>query len=410
MSLSRRAFLTGCFATGAAHAWAQSEPFPWNEIGAALRARYSDLRRHFVFEYYPWYANTPFRHWQQWGRQPPADLAAPAVPLLGAYDSRSTSVIEQHARWIAESGVGVVNLSWWRPGSFSDRAAHRVMDVMHAHDIKVTFHIEPYGPERADFFAADIRHLLTEYGEKRGWDAFFLHERADGTRGPVFKLFAATLPKQIRNCRDEVEDVPLHVPDSRWRRAIDRVRAELDGMFDHVTLLANTAAHVAKDIGLDGIAIYDPSSAREGWPDLALAASQLGLVFSFNSNPGLDEIERRKVLPDSCYVPRPFLPRTAAINWTQPDDRARAQELSAARIRETLEWSLALQTHPWLGNVDQGFFLIYLTSFNEWHEGTQFEPMKDREMLTPTERSVGYHNVDNGRYRLEAIASLLGRL
>ena len=402
--------MTGWLATGAGRAWAQSEPFPWREIGTALRARYSDLRRHFVFEYYPWYAAAPFRHWQQWGREPPEDLAATAVPLLGAYDSRSLPVIEQHARWIAESGVGVINMSWWRPGSFSDRAVHAVMDVMSSHDIKVAFHLEPYGPERADFFADDIRFLLTEYGEKRRWDAFFLDERADGSRGPVFKLFAATLPAQIENCRGEVEKVPLHVPTPRWRRAIDRVRVELGGMFDHVTLLANTSARAAKEIGFDGIAIYDPSSLREGWLDLALAASRLGLVFSFNSNPGLDEIERRKVLPDSCYVPRPFLPRTAAVDWTRPDARARAQELSTERIRDTLEWSLLLQNHPWLGNVGRGFFLCYLTSFNEWHEGTQFEPMKDRVMLTPAERAVGYHNVDNGHYRLEAIANLLARL
>ena len=402
--------MTGCLAAGSAQALAQPEPFPWSEIGTALRTRYSDMRRHFVFEYYPWYANTPFRHWQQWGREPPADLAAPAVPLLGAYDSRSIAVIEQHARWIAESGVGVINVSWWRPGSFSDRAVHAVMDVMSDHDIKVTFHLEPYGSERADLFAEDIRYLLTEYGEKRRWDAFFLHEWADGTRGPVFKLFATTLPAQIENCRGEMEDIPLHVPAPRWQRAIDRVRSELAGMFDHVTLLANTSAESAKEIGLDGIAIYDPSLLREKWLDLALAASQLGLVFSFNSNPGLDEIERRKVLPDSCYAPRPFLPRTAAIDWTHPADRARAQELSTQRIRETLEWSLILQTHPWLGNLTRGFFLVYLTSFNEWHEGTQFEPMKDRATLTQSEREVGYHNVDNGHYRLEAIRSLLARL
>ena len=150
MNLSRRAFLTGSLSAGAAGLWAQSEPFPWAETGETLRRQFRDLRRHFVFEYYPWYANSPFRHWQQWGREPPTDLAANAVPVLGAYDSRSVSVIEQHARWIADSGVGVINLSWWRPESFSDRAVHTVMDVMRDHDIKVTFHLEPYGPERAE--------------------------------------------------------------------------------------------------------------------------------------------------------------------------------------------------------------------------------------------------------------------
>ena len=390
---------------------AQSEAFPWAEIGSGLRARFPDLRRHFVFEYYAWYANTPFRHWQQWGRQPPADLAANAVPRLGAYDSRSTRVIEQHARWIAESGVGVINISWWRPDSFSDRAVHAVMDVMRDHDIQVAFHLEPYGPERVDFLAADIRYLLTEYGDKRRWDAFFFHDRADGTRGPVFKLFATTIPQYIIDCRGERQDIALYIPPDRWRHAVDRVRVELNGAFDHVTLLSDTVdVQGVNDIGLDGIAIYDPMRERDGWLDYALAATRLGLVFSFNSNPGFDEIERRKILPDSCYAPSPFLPRTGEIDWTRPEDRARAEQLSMRRIQETLAWSLALQTHPWLSNVARGFFLVYLTSFNEWHEGTQFEPMKDRAMLTPAEQTVGYHNAVDGGYRLRTITDLLNRL
>jgi hypothetical protein len=36
--------------------------------------------------------------------------------------------------------------------------------------------------------------------------------------------------------------------------------------------------------------------------------------------------------------------------------------------------------------------------------------MKDRSMLTPAEQSVGYHNPDNGRYRLDAVTELLRRL
>ncbi len=376
-----------------------------------LRRRHADLRRHFVFEYYPWYANDPFRHWQQWGREPPTDLAANTVPLLGAYDSRSTAVIEQHARWIAESGVGVVNLSWWRPGSFSDQAVHTVMDVMRDHDIRVTFHLEPYGSERVDLLSADIRYLLSEYGDKRRWDCFFLHERADGSRGPVFKIFATTLPERIKDCHGAFIDIPFYVPDTRWRRSIDQAREDLLGQFDHVTLLSDTwDVRRTKHAGLDGIAIYDPVVEPESWLDHALTASRLRSVFSFSVNPGLDEIKRRKVVPDSCYTPRPFLPRMPDIDWSRENHVANAHELAADRIRTTLEWSLYLQTHPWLGNVDAGFFLVYLTSFNEWHEGHQFEPMKDRALLSPDERALGYHNPEDGSYRLRLITELLRRL
>ena len=106
--MTRRDFLTACLAAGgsagclaaggpaglAARAGAYplppglaapgSEGFPWRRFGDLLRARFRDLRRHFVFDYYPWYAADPFRHWTQWDRVPPVDLAANTMPLLGA--------------------------------------------------------------------------------------------------------------------------------------------------------------------------------------------------------------------------------------------------------------------------------------------------------------------------------------
>ena len=47
--------------------------------------------------------------------------------------------------------------------------------------------------------------------------------------------------------------------------------------------------------------------------------------------------------------------------------------------------TLNLQTDVTLPPARAGFFLTYVNSFNEWHEGTQFEPMKDAAMLTPDE-------------------------
>ena len=48
-----------------------------------------------------------------------------------------------------------------------------------------------------------------------------------------------------------------------------------------------------------------------------------------------------------------------------------------------------------------------MSSFNEWHEGHQFEPMKDRAALTSDERAGGCHNPEDGRYRLETLGKLL---
>jgi hypothetical protein len=92
-----------------------------------LAARFRDLERRFVFEYYPWYGREPWRHWDEAGRNPPHDLATEYVPRLGAYDSRVRDLIEQHARWIAASGAGSISLSWWGERSYEDRCVHHVM-------------------------------------------------------------------------------------------------------------------------------------------------------------------------------------------------------------------------------------------------------------------------------------------
>jgi hypothetical protein len=50
---------------------------------------------------------------------------------------------------------------------------------------------------------------------------------------------------------------------------------------------------------------------------------------------------------------------------------------------------------------------VYVNSFNEWHEGHAFEPMKDAADLTAGERPHGYRNPERGDYRLAALRSLL---
>ena len=422
VQFNRRDFLTGCLAASGLAGFGSRDPhaqgggpdsaFPWESLRRLLRSRYPDLRRHFAFEYYPWYANDPFRHWQQWERSPPADLASSSMPLLGAYDSRTVPVLEQHARWIVESGVGVVNLSWWRPGSFSDRAVSVVMDVMQAHDLKVAFHLEPYGPDRAEQLLADVRYLLREYGDKRRWDCLYLNRRADGTEGPVFKLFATTRPSHEEDCHGVRQVLPEYVDDDRWRWATDRVREEFAPSFPDLLLLSDDSWNPTRirDAGFDGVASYDATINPTRWLDAALEASRLGLVFSFNVNPGFDSIARRNVAPGECYAAPSFVPAVQTLDWSRAEDRERAAQLADRRIVETFEYNLWLQTHPWFGNVDTGFFLTYITSFNEWHEGTQFEPMRDRGDLAPAERVVGYHNPEDGKYRLRRLRELIGRL
>jgi hypothetical protein len=198
----------------------ERRPSSLARFGRQLRTLYPHLRRHFIFEYYPWYGVSPWRHWDQDDRQPPVDLASPYFPRLGAYDSRSTTIIERHARWMADAGVGAINLSWWGPGSYEDRATPLIIDVMAAHGIHVAFHLEPYRADRARVFADDVRYILREYGERRRWDGLLLLDDARGQAAPVFKSFATIVPSESTDCHGVTRPVPLYTPDAVWRQQI----------------------------------------------------------------------------------------------------------------------------------------------------------------------------------------------
>jgi Glycosyl hydrolase family 99 len=407
--ITRRAFVQRTLGAPAAAALA---PFAQSSTALAratafLRRAHRDLRRHFVFEYYPWYGTSPWAHWEQWERNPPSDLAATSVPLLGAYDSTSAKVLEQHARWMADAGVGAINVSWWGPNDYTDRAVRLLMDVMRAHDIHVAFHLEPYEPGRARNFARDVLYLVKEYGERRRWDALLLLERAGGSAGPVFKTFFTILPEKETDCHGVTRDVQFHVSPPVWREQIDIIRRELRSSFDHVTLLSDSPdADKTADAGFDGLAIYNNYIRPTSWPSLASAATRRNIVFSFNINPGFDGITPRSIEPDSCYRAPAFEPPLESLDW-RADGRRRAHAVALDRITESFEATLTLQTDRRLSNARKGFFLAYICTFNEWHEGTAFEPAKNWDDLSEEERKIGYHNPDDGAYRLKALKSLV---
>ena len=216
----------------------------------------------------------------------------------------------------------------------------------------------------------------------------------------MFKGFRCILPETETDCHDVTRPVPDYTTDAEWRRQTDTLRDALRGRFDHVTLLADslefprTAAS-----GFDGIGIYDNSSRPTDYAGYAAGASAAGLVFSFNVNPGFDAIEPRLLAARRRATrPRPS-PRSLSGPRLVPRGGARARRAGSRRERIAASFGprCACRPTPALANARRGFFLVYINSFNEWHEGHAFEPMKDAAELTAEERASGYHNPTHGR-------------
>jgi hypothetical protein len=388
----------------------QSEPGrpePSVDTGERLRSRFRDLRRHFVFEYYPWYQTDPYDHWNEGGHRPPFDIASPMIPALGPYDSGDAKVIAQHARWIAESGVGAIAVSWWGQNSYCDKAVPLIMDVMRAHDIHVTFHLEPYRDDRVRSYAEDIRYILREYGERRRWDAFLLLEHADGSATPVFKSFRTILPPAYVDCTGRTRRVPDFATTGEWRQQTDEIREQVRPSFDHIVLLADSLDFRSTiAAGFDGIAIYDSFVRPSVWASAASASGKNRLLFSFPINCGFDRYV--PIVPiDECDLPRPFEPPVGPIDWRSPDSRRKAHVASVNRVLESMETTIDVQVGPGSFNDARGFFLTYVNTFNEWHEGTAFEPARNLADLLPEESGLNYHNPQDGAWRLRLLQSLL---
>jgi len=304
------------------------------------------------------------------------------------------------------AGAGAINVSWWGKGSDTDRLVSPLMDVMAAHDLRVTFHLEPYANRRAASYASDIEYLIRTYGDARRWDAFLLLRHEDGSLGPVFKSFRTILPNESTDCHGNTSPVPDYTADGEWRQQTDRVRETLAKDFPRITLLAYSLdVGRTQAAGFDGIAIYDNFVRPEQWRAIAENCTARGLVFSFNVNPGFDGVVDLNPPADGCYAPLPIEPGPNVYQWDEPADRERAAAESTRRIANTFQTTVALQADDGLSNRQRGFFLVYLNSFNEWHEGHQFEPMQNDTTLPNAGRR--YHNVADGEYRLKTLRTLL---
>lgn len=310
-------------------------PEPAHRGAAAPPGEVSD--RVHVF-YYNWYGAPPHQksyvHWQQGGHNPPDDIGSNYYPRLGPYSSSDPSVLRQHMQWIRQAGIGVLSLSWWGRDSYEDKLTAPILAAAADAGLKVNFHVEPYDGFKPDRFDQDIAYLLEAYGKHPA----FYRAASMGNR-PLFYVFET-----------------LKHPASAWRAALDRVHT----LPDNPLVIAQTSdLTFIESAGFDGGYPYDVLTPFKTPRFLADWNEQFAQRFA----------EAGKL----------FVPSVGPGYW---DDRAvprGADEPVAARTRDNGQgttydaaWQAALKLKP---------PFITVTSFNEWHEGSQIEPATAHQIL-----------------------------
>jgi hypothetical protein len=258
-------------------------------------------------------------------------------------------VVAQHFTWLRYAGVGVIISSWWGQGSYEDEAIPLLLEMGARYGIKVAFHIAPYEGRSADQLVADVQYLYDRYG---GYPAFFRTSEPsrwanDDREKGLFFLWDVHVP--------DVIDEP--VDPEYWRGALDTIHEMPDG---GIILAASSESKWVDDGHFDGLYNYVSHNSDFNW--------------SVN------------IPMHAWYVPC-VVPGFSAQRIDYPEDTFLSRNQG-----ETYQ-------HQWHSALDVGIQpqMVAITSFNEWHEGTQIEPAAPSFTT-----NQGFEYKDYGRLEPEA--------
>ncbi|XP_064836177.1 glycoprotein endo-alpha-1,2-mannosidase-like protein [Oncorhynchus masou masou] len=276
---------------------------------------------------------------------PPEDIASSFFPELGPYSSRDPSVLESHMSQIEAAAAGVLVLSWYPPGIADNHGepcedlVPAVMDAAHRHSIKVAFHIQPY-KGRTDLSMHDnIKYIIDKYGNH---GAFYRFRLTTGRILPLFYVYDSYLTSP------EAWADLLHPAGAHTLRG-----TPYDGVF-LALVVEERHKHEILAGGFDGMYTYFASngfsfgSSHQNWKAVKAFCDGNNLLFVPSAGPG--------------YVD------TAVRPWNNHNTRNRVN----GRYYET-SLQAALSVRP---------EIVTITSFNEWHEGTQIEKAVPRKTVS----------------------------
>ena len=306
--------------------------------------------------YYAWYGNPEhdgkYVHWNhrflphwnpdvakrynQGSHSPPDDIGSNFYPELGPYSSSDPNIVEEHMKQIRSAGVGVIVLSWYPPGKAdsegipSDAIVPTLLDAAAKYKLKVTLHIEPYKGRDDQSVHDDVKYIIDTYNKH---DAFYKYKTIDGRHLPMLYIYDS-----------------YQTPAEAWAQLLtsDGSHSVRNTIYDcvFIALMVEMNHRSYIDIGgFDGFYTYFATdkftygSTWRFWPQLKTVAEQANSLFIPSVGPGYIDVGVRP--------------------WNGANTRSRN---NGKYYRNS--WKAALQTKP---------HIVSITSFNEWHEGTQIE-------------------------------------
>lgn len=315
--------------------------------------------------YYTWYGTPHFSgewiHWDDAGHNPDVfdenglrDISSPRHPYPEVYDSSSEEVIERHVNEGEYAGIHGFISSWWGRGDMTDLNSLKVLDVLEKRNsnLKLALYYELAPQNSGEKVMEDIEYIKSNYMMRSG----YLKENGK----PVLFIYFRALFKALE-CLGENYCMPHERDFLNWIPVIEKhgdVFYVADGMSYAIAPLLSP---YFKNMGMNGIHIYNPvvdilagMNMKKRYTHFIMEARKYGLEPYLTIIPGYDDTRLQR--PHPLYLSR-----------------------YDGELYELL----------WDYIEDSGARKILITTFNEWHEGTEIEPsveLRDKYLKITKER------------------------
>jgi PKD repeat protein len=303
--------------------------------------------------YYPWYGGDDF-HGRKYLRE---HLVPVQTPELGEYNDRNAQVIGQHLEWCEYAGISLWVSSWWGPGRMTDiTLKDYILQHPDLNEMKIALFYETTGriPDFTDLsnVRSDIEYMAENYFNHpnyftiEGKPVLFVYlTRVLSARGVldntlnIMRDAAANAGLELYIAGDQVFGEP---PSSTDQLAL------LDAVTNYDVYGSSTAKMYATREKVDNY-----YQAQTGWRS---KAHEVGVSFIPATSPGFNDTGVR-----DGHIP-------LSRKLTENDE-------FGSLFQAMVDKAVTL--------VDQETGHLFLvTSWNEWHEDTQIEPVSEAPATT----------------------------
>jgi glycoprotein endo-alpha-1,2-mannosidase len=282
--------------------------------------------------YYGWYGNPQVSgQWHHWHTNSGVQHIDNSTdfPIYGTYDSHDPVLVEQQVQAARAAGITGFIASWWGQSSFEDHGMSLLLAAAGKHGLAVSAYYEKIAGEdaasRMKSAIGDIGYLLTHYGGDKAW----LH--ADGK--PVLFVYGRALHE---------------LSPADWQEVIAQVRRDNPG---GVVLIADSLDPKFVS-AFDGASTYNVTGQTQHKSPSEIRDWAFTAYLKMIAAAGPEKISTVTIIPgyDDRNTGRP-MPRPVTDRWNGETYR--------------VLWQAAIAAAP---------DYVLITSWNEWHEGSELEP------------------------------------